>query len=325
MITVLLNPLVISTTRGTVYMLRNNPDDTPVRIIGVDSNPNTPDRHLVDTFHTLPPVDSPAYQERLDEICRKESVDVILPQSESICPGIDKGDFLTLFRDLNLPCPDYHVATDAKSLAAGIEALGYPDRSLIIKPSHLWGSRGTYLLSETLDPDTLFTARPGLPTLTRAQILDTAARATTLPKLLVMEYLPGTEYTVDAFIGKKAAVAIPRIRTEIFAGVAFETELDFRVDLTDWTLRAGRALNLTGFFGMQFRCNAAGIPMPLECNPRIQGTTIASLFSGVNLVWMAVLEAIGQPPPQPSQPSRPATFSRTWGGIAHGPGWSEQI
>ncbi len=325
MITVLLNPLVSTTTRGTVYMLRNNPDDTPVRIVGVDSNPTTYTRHLVDVFHTVPPVDSSIYQETLNEICLRESVDVILPQSESVCPGIDKGDFLTLFRDLDLPCPDYHVATDAGSLAAALDALGYPERPLIVKPSHLWGSRGTYLLSETLDPDTLFTTRLPLPTLTRAQLLDTASRATTLPKLLVMEYLPGTEYTVDAFIGKKAAVAIPRIRQQILAGVAFETELDPRVDLTEWTLSAGRALNFTGFFGMQFRCNAAGTPMPLECNPRIQGTTIASLFSGVNLIWMTVLEAIGQPPLQPSQPSRPATFSRTWGGIAHGPGWSEQI
>jgi hypothetical protein len=25
---------------------------------------------------------------------------------------------------------------------------------------------------------------------------------------------------------------------------------------------------------MQFRCAAAGLPKPLECNPRIQGTTI---------------------------------------------------
>lgn len=325
MITVLLNPAGVPATQGTIYMLRHNPDDAPVRIIGVDANPNTAARHLVDAFHPVPPVADPGYAAALEEICKKESVDVVLPQTDNVCPPVDKGDFLTLFRDLDLPCPDYQVATDAKTLESAIDALGYPARSLIVKPSQLWGSRGTYLLSETLDPDTLFTLRSPRTTLTRSQLLDTVKRAAEIPKLLVMEYLPGTEYTVDAFIGSKAAVAIPRIRTEVFGGIAIETELDFRVDLTDWTLRAGRALNLTGFFGMQYRCDAYGTPNPLECNPRIQGTTIASLFSGVNLIWMAVQEALGNPPPQPSQPSRPATFTRTWGGIAYGPNWLKTI
>jgi carbamoyl-phosphate synthase large subunit len=318
-ITVLLYPLGVPATHGTVYMLRNNPDDAPVRIIGVDTNPDVAARNLVDTFHALPPGGT------LEAICEQESVDVVLPQADFATTPSDKGEFLTLFRDLDLPCPDYQEATDVDTLAAALDALGYPSRPLIVKPALGWGRRGTYLITGTLDPDTLFTERRPLPTLTASQLLDAADQATNLPKLLVMEYLPGAEYTVDAFLGEHAAVAIPRIRRQILAGTAFETELDYRVDLTDWTLRAGRALHLTGIFGMQFRCDAAGLPKPLECNPRIQGTTIASLFSGINLVWMAVQEALGNPPPQPPQPSRPATFTRTWGGIAHGPNWLEQV
>ena len=73
MITVLLNPIGVPATRGTIHMLRNNPDDAPVRIIGVDSNPNVAQRHLVDAFHTLPP-DSPQV---LKEICAKRNINVL--------------------------------------------------------------------------------------------------------------------------------------------------------------------------------------------------------------------------------------------------------
>ena len=52
----------------------------------------------------------------------------------------------------------------------------------------------------------------------------------TYPDLIVSDYLPGTEYTVDVFAGENVKLAVPRIRTQIRSGVSFLTEIDMRKD-----------------------------------------------------------------------------------------------
>jgi len=66
---------------GTVYSLRKNPDQRPVRIIGVDTQNEVAGRFLVDKFYPVPPPEDPAYVPAMLEICRGESVDAVLPQT----------------------------------------------------------------------------------------------------------------------------------------------------------------------------------------------------------------------------------------------------
>jgi carbamoyl-phosphate synthase large subunit len=132
---------------------------------------------------------------------------------------------------------------------------------------------------------------------------------------MVSEYLPGSEYSVDAFAGVKAAVGIPRLRKEIVNGISFRTTLEYRSDLIEYTLRAAGDLDLRYAFGFQFKLDKAGIPKILECNPRVQGTMAASLFSGVNVIWMAVRDALGYPVEKITEPPKTAEFYRYWGGL----------
>ena len=136
------------------------------------------------------------------------------------------------------------------------------------------------------------------------------------PELLVTEFLPGKEYSVDAFQGKHVSVAIPRLRKEIVNGISFETILDLaREDIADYTLKAAKTLGLKFAFGFQFKLDYSDVPKLLECNPRVQGTMVASLFSGVNVIWMAVKEALGEPQKEIPEKLQNATFHRFWGGV----------
>ena len=56
------------------------------------------------------------------------------------------------------------------------------------------------------------------------------------------------------------------------------------------------------------------MPRVLECNPRVQGTMVASVFGGFNPIWLAVQEALGTPP-QRAPARRMAVFQRYWGGL----------
>jgi carbamoyl-phosphate synthase large subunit len=46
-------------------------------------------------------------------------------------------------------------------------------------------------------------------------------------------------------------------------------------------------------------------PLVIECNPRVQGTMVASLATGNNLIWLALRDKLGFDKPLPIQ--------RTWG------------
>jgi carbamoyl-phosphate synthase large subunit len=134
------------------------------------------------------------------------------------------------------------------------------------------------------------------------------------PELLAMEYLPGPEYTVDAFRGEKVEIALPRLRQQIRSGITFRSRSECRDDMAEFTLCAARAIDLCYAFGFQFKLDAAGVPKVLESNPRVQGTMVASVFSGANVIWMGVKELLGEsieeaPTPVASQ------FLRFWGGV----------
>jgi carbamoyl-phosphate synthase large subunit len=205
------------------------------------------------------------------------------------------------------------------SLIDTAEELGYPNKAVVVKPPVSFGSRGFRVLRE----NTSWSVRRFLsekPDATEISLDDlskilTRDAAVEFPPLLVTEYLPGNEYSVDAFIGEKVAVAIPRLRKQIVNGISFRTSLEYRRDVTDYTLRAGKELGLKYAFGFQFKLDYADVPKILECNPRVQGTMVASVFSGVNVIWMAVREAIGAPLDRLSDTLKKSDFYRFWGGI----------
>ena len=132
---------------------------------------------------------------------------------------------------------------------------------------------------------------------------------------MVSEYLPGSEYSVDAFMGKKVAVAIPRLRKEVVNGISFRTSLDYRKDIMENTLkRQERLVSVTLSVSSSSWTNE-GVPKVLECNPRVQGTMVASLFSGVNVIWMSVREAIHQPIDSIPRVTSKVRVLRYWGGV----------
>jgi carbamoyl-phosphate synthase large subunit len=131
---------------------------------------------------------------------------------------------------------------------------------------------------------------------------------------LVTEYLPGAEYTVDNFLGAQVHAAVPRLRKEIRSGISFVNELEHRDDLMQYSVALGRRIGLQYAVGFQFKLDQDGCAKLLECNPRVQGTMVASLFGDVNVIWLGVKEAMGEVV-ESVPPLRPASFHRFWGGV----------
>jgi len=327
---------------GTLYALRHNPDGWPVRIIGVDIQQENAGAVLVDRLYRVPEPEKGEYVEALVDISKREQVVAVLPQTtreiatlstalaaiekegirvmvsdaRAIAAANNKRVVMEVFRRLGLPTAACQLTRSESELVGAARKFGYPELPVVVKPSVSNGMRGVrVVVPEPWDVRRFLSEKPhGLEI--SLEVLIGILRRGEWPELLVMEYLPGEEYTVDAFCGSRFAIAVPRQRLSVRSGITFHSRTELRKDLIEYALSAGRELGLRYVFGFQFKLDGAGIPKVLECNPRIQGTMVASVFSGANVVWFGVREVLGDPINGLSEPLHPSEFLRYWGGVA---------
>jgi len=329
---------------GTLYALRNNPDGVPVRVIACDMRDEVIGKYLADEFHVVPSAESPDFINALLEIAVREDVDVILPQvtqellplaenislfeAQNIAVAVaqkasieranDKWTVLEAARACGVPHPKAMLTCSEVELVQAVRAFGYPARKVVVKPRLSNGLRGLRILSEDpWDVTRFLKEKPGSLEI-RLEDLLVILRNGRWPELIVQEFLPGAEYTVDVFRGRHGAVVIPRLREEMRSGITFRARVELRADLEQFALQLAEELDLRYAFGFQFKLSEEGIPKLLECNPRVQGTMVTAVFAGCNVIWWAVQEALGEKvvPNKPSQSIDNMRFIRYWGGLA---------
>jgi carbamoyl-phosphate synthase large subunit len=109
--------------------------------------------------------------------------------------------------------------------------------------------------------------------------------------LLVQEFLPGEEYSVDVLrLGEAHPVAcVPRLRMKVDSGVAIASRTVHDEELMELARRITAHLEICGIANVQFRRAADGTPHLLEINPRVPGTLPLTIASGIDMpnLWLA--------------------------------------
>lgn len=114
---------------------------------------------------------------------------------------------------------------------------------------------------------------------------------------LLMEYLPGQEYSVDLACADGQLLAAV-VRCKPLQGVA-QTLVD-RPDLSAHAARLVHAFQLHGLINVQFKDAADGQARLLEINPRAAGGIAMSCLSGLNLPEIAYRACVfDEPTPVP--------------------------
>jgi carbamoyl-phosphate synthase large subunit len=306
-------------------------------------NENAVGRYMADSFHCVPSPDDSGYLEEFIEVCKSERVKVVLPQTTreisvlsrsaervfdesgariiasapaAVEVGNNKYEVLEVFRRLGLPHPSFFLAKGERDFIEAVHSLGYPDRKVVIKPPVSNGMRGFRVLVESpMSLEQFLQQKPTGTEIDLNNMLRILRNGRNWPELLVTEYLPGAEYSVDVFRSDGTVVAIPRLRNVIRSGISFENSMIKRDDLAQFALAAAAEIGLEHAFGFQFKEDKCGIPKVLECNPRIQGTMAASVFAGVNPTWLSVKASLGWPIRPEETRVRDAKFYRYWGGV----------
>ncbi len=325
MITILITGAGAPGTLGTIRMLRENRDKEDVRIIGTDMRVDVATKFMVDKFYQIPAWDDMAYIMELFRVCSVEKVDVIIPQNtmelqklssyrwESMNYMLDDADVIhkannkhKLIREaskLGISVPktqSFFYDSDLGHtnnlshfmLAAGKVGYGF-DSPIVVKPPVGHGSRGIRILHGHIDYSDRWTSKPDS---LHTAMEDAINWFQHVPPtgILVQEYLPGPEYTIDVMITPDDGMAIVRRRDRIVSGISHEATVIDHPLLRDTCIQLSRHLGLTYPHGYQFKEDKNGIPKLLECNPRVQGTMIASHYAGWNIVWDGVRMAIDE-------------------------------
>lgn len=325
---------------GTIHSLKNNFDNRQVRVIATDAREIVPGRFLADGFYVIPrATDREMYLAKLSQICKREKIDVLLPQNTSELLilaenksffsniGVDvvvsdyqpliisnnKYELLKLCEKIKIPYPEYYLCVTINELEKAALKLGWPDKPIVVKPPESNGSRGLRVIDDNKDYKSLFYDEKPTLLYTRFSHFKEMI-GETFPPLLVMEYLPGQELTLDVFRHNSVFLSIPRIREEIRSGISFQNSAINDAKLISYSKEISDHLDLLYCYGFQFKYDEEGAPKILECNPRVQGTMVFATFMGANMIYSAVKAALGEKLPSYSL-DWDTKLLRYWGAI----------
>ena len=339
-ITVLITGAGAPGIKGTIYSLKKNFDKRKVSVVGTDIKTDVVGKYLCDSFYNIPrPTYINNYLDTLLSICRKEKIDIILPQNtaellllasnknlyeevgsrvvisneSSIKTANNKFELLKICKKISVSVPKFYLAKNINDLINFAEKLGWPDNRIVVKPPISNGLRGLRIIDENIDLKKMFYEKKPTSLYIKISELENIL-GETFPDLIVSEYLPKDEYTVDVLRTKDGVVVIPRKRDMIRSGITFTGTTERQEDIIECSHKLSEKLGLEYCFGFQFKLDENHVPKILECNPRVQGTMVLATFAGANIIYGAVKSSLGEQVPKFDIKWGTRMF-RYWGGI----------
>ena len=295
-------------------------EDPSVKLTVADADESATGRWLHDDFVRLPGADDVNFISEVLNICKNRGIQIVLPLvtkelfpfslnknlfenagvrllvSPETAIGIanNKSACHHFLKSKGITVPLFHIVHTAEEFIHAAYELGHPQKSFCFKPSISNGSRGFRIVSDSInETEMLFQYKPYNTYITYAHALKILS-SQAFPELLVTEYLPGTEYSVDCLANHGKAVAVvPRLRKKMVNGISVQGEFIKDEPIINYCSRIIEAIGLHGNIGIQVKQSENGEPLLLEINPRVQGTIVAGLGAGINLPLLAVKQELG--------------------------------
>ncbi len=290
-----------------------------LRLVGVDVRTAVACLHHLDHYARVPPRNSPGYMEQILHLCRSREITHVWPMStedqlimareskarlgeyvvigssvEVVEIANDKVRLYDFCASRGLPLPSYRVVQDIASLIQAAHDLGYPKKPVVLKAAVGTGAAGLKIIRPGISRLEMFYSR-----LNRDVTLEVAAQqlegVSPWPSLLLTEYLPGEELSVDVLRFRGAWMGgVVRRRDESLFGLATDATVVDRPDVLDQARRIVDSVGVEYISNVQFRGAEDGRPLLMEINPRVPGTIGLSVAAGSNLPGVALALAAGK-------------------------------
>ena len=271
--------------------------DESVQLLAADMDSWAAGLYLVPPWaRTLIPAGAaPGFADALLTRCLALGVDVVLPTVDTELQPLARAREAFTAAGIGLllaPAAALDVILDKLALAehcAGIvqvprtELFGpsvdpatwtYP---LIVKPRQGSGSRGIITVASAVE----------LAALDRS------------PRLIVQEFLPGEEYSVDVLADAAGRViaSVPRLRARVDSGVSVGGLTVHDPEIEQFGRAVAQATGITFVANVQCKRDHHGSPALLEVNPRMPGTLGLTIASGVDMPRLALAALLGREVP----------------------------
>ena len=317
---------------GAAGILKCLQQERSFHVMAADANPDAVGKYLNKDpiaigFEQIPFANDPSFTNVMLDLCRGKKIHAVLPlvtkeliplsqyikefdlagakllisPTASLEIANNKSRLYQFLQWRGIAVPEFRVVDGSPPLSidqfkTSVEELGYPFRPVCFKPSVSNGSRGFRIISEQMNElDLLFNHKP---TSTFISIHDAIRilSSGTFPELLISEFLPGDEYSMDCLARHGESILIvPRLRKKIINGITVEGEFVKEETIIAYCQQIIKELQLHGNIGIQVKRSAAGQFLILEINPRVQGTISAALGAGVNLPVLAIKQELRLP------------------------------
>lgn len=235
----------------------------------------------------LPNVDDPDFTERINALVDEYNIDFIFPAHDSVV--------LTLAREQaagNLRCQvvtsPVETCEIARSKLRTYEVfegviptpkvfertqLQNTDLPVFLKPDVGQGSKGTYL-AKSMDEVEFYLSKDS--------------------SLLILENLPGKEYTIDCFTDRagKLLFCEGRNRARISGGISVKSTTVEDSRFLELAQKINKTLTFRGMWFFQVKESHEGEFVLMEIAPRIAGTMGLVRCKGVNLALLSLFDAM---------------------------------
>jgi hypothetical protein len=235
----------------------------------------------------LPYISSPEFLDAFNAVLRERRIDVVFATHDSvaeffamnrarIAARLCLGDEQTVGLCRSKAATYAHFANEdfCPRLYRPQEFSAITEYPVFLKPSVDEGGKGARLITNREELE-FFYARTNDP--------------------IVMEYLPGEEYTVDCFTDRHHELRFvgPRSRERVWAGISVRTaNVDPEPEVSAMALRLNARLGFRGLWFFQVKRDSAGRPRLMEISSRVAGSMNLYRIRGVNLPLLAVYDAI---------------------------------
>ena len=300
--------------------LRNN-GERELFIVGVDMNPMATCRLKVDKFYQVPVASDPVFIDKVLEICKEEKIQVLISivtrdvelfaaaknrfgEVGTIVSVMDykplhiannKGMLLTAMKKGGLPTPDFRVVLTPEELEKAVYELGYPRESVVIKPTFGNGSRGVRILDANKSRyDQFFKEKPNSQYMRFEELKDIIAERNEIPEMVVMEYLPNEEISVDILAEHGETVCFSCRQGVVISSIMVSSIIKFNEEAIELAKKITKLLNLDGNIGFDMKVDKNGRPQLMEINPRLPAGVVNTVVAGVNMPYLRIKQVLGE-------------------------------